>query len=182
VGFYRRGGWGRFVGAFSGVMGLFALYWWIDTSLHPYWQATMTLPDWRAWDVSTRPMAEGLWTGLELHYAYRFPLFIGYLALVIVSIFWPSPKNLAHVIALSATLILGVQFWYADAGGIYVLWYLPLLVLLFLRPNLSERFAPPIDRSKDWLFRVGRWAGGWLRHLAILVIVPAEPKVLVKKP
>jgi hypothetical protein len=114
--------------------------------------------NWRAWDPSAKPDVEGLWTGLELHYAYRTPLFIAYLALVIVTAFWPSPKNLAHVIALSGALILGIQFWYADAGGIYVLWYLPFLVLVLLRPNLADRVPTPIDPQFDWARRTLRWA------------------------
>jgi hypothetical protein len=157
IGFYRRGGVGRFLLAFGLVVGVCGVYLLLDRSLHPEFYATLSLPDWRAWDLSARPTGEGLWTGLEVHYAYRVPLFIGYLALVVMTIFWPSPKNLAHLIALSAALILGVQFWYADAGGIYVLWYLPLMVLICIRPNLSERFAPTIDAEKDWLTRLRRW-------------------------
>ena len=158
-GFYRgRGAW-RFSAAFFAVALGFLAYFWLDPTLRPYLVSAMNLPDWRAWDFSAQPTAEGLWTGLELHYAYRVPLFIAYLILVVATAYWPSPKNLAHLIALSAALILGVQFWYADAGGIYVLWYLPLLVLLFVRPNLSERYAVEIDANRDWLLRGFRWFG-----------------------
>ena len=58
------------------------------------------------------------------------------------SVFWPYPKNLGHVVAWSAALILGVQFWYAEAGGIYILWYLPLLLLVAFRPSLTECVPP----------------------------------------
>jgi hypothetical protein len=112
--------------------------------------------NWRAWDPSAKPNVEGLWTGLELHYAYRLPLFIAYLALIIATSVRPTPKNLAHVIAISGALILGIQFWYADSGGIYVLWYLPFLVLLLFRPNLAEKYAPAIDPATDWLRRAYR--------------------------
>jgi hypothetical protein len=156
-GFYRRAGASRFTLAFLAVLAVLAVYLFLDPSVHPELYAALSLPDWRAWDLSARPTGEGLWTGVEVHYAYRVPLFIGYLALMVTTMFWPSPKNLAHLIALSAALILGVQFWYADAGGIYVLWYLPLLVLVYLRPNLSERFAPPINPRTDWLFHLSRW-------------------------
>jgi hypothetical protein len=153
-GFYRRAGAGRFSAAFACVLLALAVYLFLDRSVHPELYAALSLPDWRAWDLSARPTGEGLWTGVEVHYAYRAPLFIAYLALVVASAFWPSPKNLAHLIALSAALILGVQFWYADAGGIYVLWYLPLLLLVYVRPNLSERFAPRIDPRSDWVTRL----------------------------
>ena len=78
---------------------------------------------------------------------------IAYVALVILTGFWPMPKNLGHVIALSAALLIGIQFWYADQGGVFVLWYLPLLLLLMFRPNLTadetrrslETFAPMLE-------------------------------------
>jgi hypothetical protein len=156
-GFYRRAGADRFTLAFLAVLMALGVYLLLDPSVHPELYAALSLPDWRAWDLSARPTGEGLWTGLEVHYAYRVPLFIGYLALVVTTMFWPSPKNFAHLLALSAALILGVQFWYADAGGTYVLWYLPLLVLIYLRPNLAERFAPAIDLERDWLTQLRRW-------------------------
>ena len=91
------------------------------------------------------------------HWAYRMPVFLAYLAFVVTTAFWPSPKNLAHVLALSAATLVGIQFWYADQGGVYVLWYLPLLVLLVFRPNLSDRQPPVINGETDWLCRLGRW-------------------------
>jgi hypothetical protein len=77
------------------------------------------------------------------------------LALVVVSAFWPHPKNLGQLISWSAALILGVQFWYADAGGSYILWYLPLLILQALRPSLTNHRAAQIDPRTD---RVGNFA------------------------
>ena len=61
----------------------------------------------------------------------------------IATAFWPTPKNLAHVIALSAAVLIGIQFWYAEQGGIYVLWYLPFLLVLVFRPNLLDRRPLP---------------------------------------
>jgi hypothetical protein len=78
---------------------------------------------------------------------------------VLTTAFWPAPKNLAHVLALSAAVLIGIQFWYADQGGVYILWYLPLLLLLVFRPNLSDRTPPPLDPETDWLARLGRLLG-----------------------
>ena len=50
-------------------------------------------------------------------------------------------------------MVIGVQFWYADQGGVYVLWYLPLLLLMVFRPNLSDRRPPLINPETDWLRR-----------------------------
>jgi hypothetical protein len=58
------------------------------------------------------------------------------------------------VLALTAAVLIGIQFWYADQGGVYILWYLPLLLLLVFRPNLSA--CQPQPPSNDWLGRWGR--------------------------
>jgi hypothetical protein len=125
-------------------------------------EATLGLPDWRAWDLSAPPTSEGLWTGLDLHYAYRLPFFIAYLALVVAAAFWPNPKNLGHLLALTGALVVGVQFWFGNAGGTYVLWYLPILILLLLRPSLHDVAAPSIDPQRDWLHRLRRRLAAWL--------------------
>ena len=93
----------------------------------------------------------------------------------ITTAFWPSPKNLAHLLALTAALLVGVQLWYADQGGVYVLWYLPLLILLVFRPNLSDRLPPPIAPESDWLTRSGRFLGRW----AVKLLHLPEPAVKV---
>ena len=41
-------------------------------------------------------------------------------------------------------MLIGIQFWFANRGGVYVLWYLPFLLLLAFRPNLNERVPVPI--------------------------------------
>jgi hypothetical protein len=155
--FYWRRGAGRFALAFTIMLALVGFSLLVEGSLRPYLESVLRWPDWRAWDFSAQPAGEGLWTGLDLHVAYRVPLFIGYLALLLATTLWPASKNLAHLIALAAALTIGVQFWYANAGGTYVLWYLPLLVLMVTRPNLSERHAPLIDPATDWLARSRRW-------------------------
>jgi len=76
-----------------------------------------------------------------------------YLMFVVITWLWPQPKNLAQLIALCAAVLIGIQFWYAD-GGVYVLWYLPLLLLLVFRPNLSDRMAPPDPDKEDFVSRI----------------------------
>ena len=115
---------------------------------------------WQPWKV---PTTEGFWTGV--HWSYRIPVFLAYLAFVFATAFWPYPKNLAQVISLSAAVIIGIQFWYADRGGVYVLWYLPLLLLLVFRPNLSDRRPDLIQAEQDWLYRLRQSALGFFRWL-----------------
>jgi hypothetical protein len=162
--FYWRRGAGRFTGAFALAAGLclaaIGIILWLDNELSRSIQSAVALPDWQPFSV---PTAEGFWQGV--HWAYRIPVFISYLTIVLATALWPSPKNLAQVLALTAALLIGFQFWYADQGGVYVLWYLPLLLLLVFRPNLSERRPLPIQPETDWLARLGRTLLRWVERL-----------------
>jgi len=110
-------------------------------------------------------------------------VFIAYLAMLGTTAIWPSPKNLAHVLALSAAAIIGVQFWYTDERGpymeqglTYILWYLPLLLLLTFRPNLADRRPLPIQRETDWLTRLGRRLG----RLFLRIVRGPDPLVRMR--
>lgn len=121
------------------------------------------------------PTTEGFWTGV--HTAYRLPVFIAYLAFVCATAVWPSPKNLARLLALSAAVLVGLQLWYGEHGGVYVLWYAPLMLLLAFRPNLHEQRPPPIDVESDWLARGRRWLRSSVRRLTRLPEPAQAPKV-----
>lgn len=54
----------------------------------------------------------------------------------------PRKRNLENLLANSTALIVAAQLWYPDDVGSYVLWYLPLLLLVIFRPRL-DRFVPP---------------------------------------
>ncbi|HTK74303.1 MAG TPA: hypothetical protein VL371_03540 [Gemmataceae bacterium] len=123
---------------------------WLDGQLASRLQQTLSLSDWQPWLV---PTGESFWSGV--HWAYRIPVFVGYAAFVLITAIWPRPKDLSHLISLTAAVLIGIQFWYADQGGVYVLWYLPLLLLLMFRPNLSDRL-PPAIQGDDLLARTGR--------------------------
>ncbi len=162
--FYWKRGAGRFLCSFILTVGfclaIIGLQLWLtddlDSSIHEAFQQTA----WQPWKI---PTTEGFWTGT--HWAYRIPIFVAYAAFVLLTAFWPWPKNLAQLIALSAALLIGIQFWYADQGGVYVLWYLPLLLLLVFRPNLADRRPVPIASETDWLARLGRILArfvGWM--------------------
>ena len=100
---------------------------------------------WLPWKM---PDTQSIWQGA--HWAYRLPVCISFIILVGVSVIWPTARNLGQLIAMQATIIIGVQFWYADQGGVYVLWYLPLLILMILRPNCSDLYPMPrLPRTKS---------------------------------
>jgi hypothetical protein len=156
-GFYFRRGATRFAVSFALAMllslGVLALVLWWDG-----WLASgLTIghaTDWLPWK---RAAAESLWTGI--HGAYRLPIFVLYAGFLGVITIWPSPKNLSHLVALSAAVFLGLQFWHADRGGVYVLWYLPLVLMMVFRPNLTGHEPPPLETVGMF-----RWAGAaWRR-------------------
>jgi hypothetical protein len=150
--FYRGRGLGRFLTAFLLVLALFSINLILTLRGHNEWEASirqaLSYAAWQPWKV---PETESFWTGT--HSAYRVPVFVAFLAFVVGTMFWPTPKNLAHVIALTTAVYISLQWWFADQGGAYVLWYLPLMLLLIFRPNLHDRTAAVIDADTDWLTR-----------------------------
>ena len=81
---------------------------------------------------------------------FRLPVLIGYLALVIFTMFWPADKNLAELIALSAALLVASQFWYLDKGGTLVMLYLPLAIAMMFRPTVAiRRAAAPAHQRRS---------------------------------
>lgn len=67
---------------------------------------------------------------------YRFPVFVAFVIMVICLTIWPRKKNLEHLLSHSAAIVVGIQFWYP---GVYLLWYLPLLLMVFFRPRLTHK-------------------------------------------
>lgn len=159
ISFYWRRGLGRFLFAALFTAALCLVMAWLGDE-DPANTVREAL-NWSAWQPWKVPTTEGFWTGV--HWAYRIPVFIAYCAFLLTTFCWPAPKNLAHLLALSAAILIGLQFWYADQGGIFVLWYLPLLLLLTFRPNLSDHRATPLDQ--DWLTRIIQFLGRLLGRL-----------------
>lgn len=84
---------------------------------------------------------QGIWRVGSWNPLYRLPILIGFLLLAISFVTWPPRKHLGTLISCTAALMVGAQFWHAHEGGIYVAWYLPLLLLTIHRPNLEDRVA-----------------------------------------
>jgi len=163
--FYWRRGAARFALAFilsaTLCLALLAGLVWLNDGHVPHpLKSAWTMSPWQPWK-SLPANVPSFWQELQGLAAYRIPIFIAFMAFVVTTLFWPAPKNLAHVLALCAAILIGIQFWYADHGGVYVLWYLPFLLLLAFRPNLSHCRPPPAP-PEDWLQRLARWL---LRHL-----------------
>lgn len=81
----------------------------------------------------------GFWAYHES--AFRLPVFAAFVALCCSLGLWPAQKNLGTLLGCSAAVMLSVQFGKAHEGGLYMAWYLPLLILTIFRPNLEDRVA-----------------------------------------
>jgi hypothetical protein len=69
------------------------------------------------------------------------PVLAAFIALCGSLALWPAQKNLGTLMSCSAAVMLGTQYWHAHGGGLYMAWYLPLMLLTIFRPNLEDRVA-----------------------------------------
>ncbi len=88
------------------------------------------------WEMQPR----GIW-GLGWNPIWRMPVIVGFVILSVFFAVWPSPKNLGTLISCSGAVMVAAQFWHGDGGGLYIAWFLPLLLLTIFRPNLQDRVA-----------------------------------------
>ncbi|MFO0918749.1 MAG: hypothetical protein U0872_10600 [Planctomycetaceae bacterium] len=93
------------------------------------------------WSVLKFQSEEGVGFWSLYNPAYRIPVFSSFLVMLTLLSIWPWRKNLEHLLSHSAAVIIGTQFWYPHHGGQYILWYLPLLLLIVFRPRLAH--LPP---------------------------------------
>jgi hypothetical protein len=107
----------------------------------------------------------GIW-GLGWDPWYRLPVIAACAALAGSLAIWPSHKNLGTLLSCSAAMMVGVQFWhgFGDGGGMYMAWYLPLMLMTVFRPNLEDRIALTVlgegwfPRRRGRLAQLGRAA------------------------
>jgi hypothetical protein len=101
---------------------------------------------------------EGFWE-LVLDWPYRYPVLAAFVALSGTLAMWPAQKNLGTLLSCSAAVMVATQFWHGYGGGLYVAWYLPLLLLTIFRPNLEDRVALAV-LGEGWGTRRGARATG----------------------
>lgn len=90
----------------------------------------------------------GIW-GLGWEPVYRFPVIVAFVILSFFFASWPSSKNLGTLISGSAVLMVATQFWHGHFGGLYIAWFLPLLLLTIFRPNLQDRIATKVVLGRN---------------------------------
>lgn len=82
----------------------------------------------------TPQAVNGFW--MDSYQYYRIPVIISFFLLLMGLTFWPRRKSVENLVCASAAVITATQFWYPEQGGVYVLWYLPLLLVAMFRPRL----------------------------------------------
>ena len=113
------------------------------------------------WTSLSLESAEGFWQFHDT--AYRIPVLAAFVAFCGSLALWPAQKNLGTLLSCSAAVMLGTQFWHAHQGGIYMAWYMPLLVLTIFRPNLDDRVALTAVAESWFPWRSERWIRWWAR-------------------
>ena len=114
--------------------------------------------------LPVRDGLQGVW-GLGWESAYRFPVLAAFVAISGAMAIWPPQKNLGTLLSCSAAIMVATQFWHGYGGGLYVAWYMPLLLLTIFRPNLEDRMALSVlgegwfpRRRRPFFSRLGRAA------------------------
>ncbi len=139
LGFYWQRGLLRFsVGVASTLAVLVAALAFTSDSLASFWSQVQEMFGW----TSLAPEnLEGFWGFGILDPAYRYPVLVLLVAFCVSLAIWPAQKNLGTLMSCSAAVMLATQFWHPSGGGLYMAWYLPLILLTIFRPNLEDRVA-----------------------------------------
>jgi len=95
---------------------------------------------------------EGFWALPSSDGVFRLPILAAFIAMMATLAIWPAPKNLGTLMSCTAAVLLGTQFWKAHNGGLFMAWWLPVLLLVVFRPNLENRVALLIVEA-DWFPR-----------------------------
>ena len=110
------------------------------------------------WIFPNEVSLEGFWALPFNDAVFRLPVLAAFVAMMATLAIWPAPKNLGTLLSCSAAVLLGSQFWKAHNGGLFMAWYMPLLLLAVFRPNLENRVALLV-LDAEWFPKRRRQAG-----------------------
>ena len=166
--FYWKRGALRFASALVGtavvVVGSLLL---TSADSHSFTRQIIGSIDWSALKFQAGETGVGFWSTVDP--AWRVPVFATFLVMLTALSIWPLQKSVEQLLAHSTAIIVGTQFWYPQHGGIYILWYLPLMLIVVFRPRLAHLVptTPPapalVARDSDatrrerWQIIVQRW-------------------------
>jgi hypothetical protein len=143
ISFYWRKGWPRFLaGAFFALAAMAGCLMLIPSDAGVW-------TDLRRMFGIMQPVSVGLEGVWDLTIGgwdpiYRMPMLVACVAMCFGFVLWPARKNLGTLISCSAAVMLCSQFWIGWSGGLYIAWYLPLVLLTIFRPNLDDRVAQSV--------------------------------------
>jgi hypothetical protein len=139
LGFYWQRGLLRFsLGVVTTLALLVASLAFRSDSMAGFWSQVQQMFGWTS--LSPQNM-EGFWSFKIIDDVYRYPVLVALLAFAISLALWPAQKNLGTLMSCSAAVMVATQFWHPHGGGLYMAWYLPLVLLTIFRPNLEDRVA-----------------------------------------
>jgi len=98
---------------------------------------------------SDTPHGGGFWEDAGYFSPYRIPVMTAYFIAVIIMTIWPRRRSLEVLIAQSAAVVVGTQLWYTQKGGVYLLWYFPLLLMVVFRPRLTTQTFEEAEDSES---------------------------------
>jgi hypothetical protein len=104
------------------------------------------------WILPNEVSLEGFWALPDYDPVFRLPVIAAFVAMMATLAIWPTPKNLGTLMSCTAAVLLGSQFWKAHNGGMFMAWYLPVLLLVVFRPNLENRVAMLV-LGTEWFSR-----------------------------
>lgn len=139
--FYGRRGSLRFVSSLAVVaaLSLFAVAM-TSSSTDTFFNRIVHTTNWAAFQLFTNQLPVSR-VGVGQIFL-RITLAAVFMVMFIAMIVIPRRRNLENLLANSTALVVAAQLWYPKDVGTYVLWYLPLLLMVMFRPRL-DRFTPP---------------------------------------
>ncbi|HWL07776.1 MAG TPA: hypothetical protein VNQ76_05210 [Planctomicrobium sp.] len=141
--FYGRKGAGRFVLALGCValvlVGSFAM---TTADSDSFVQKTVGSVNVALQVLSGVHQESGFWGNLGYLSVYRLPVMVAYFIMLVIMTIWPKDRTVEALLAQSTAAIVGTQLWYTAEGGVYLLWYLPLMLMVVFRPRLIHLRAP----------------------------------------
>ena len=88
--------------------------------------------------LANQEFSPGFWKEADYVSPYRWPVMASYFIMVVLMTLWPRKRNVEVLLAQSSAAIIGTQLWYTQSGGVYLLWYVPLLLMVIFRPRLAH--------------------------------------------
>lgn len=141
--YYGRRGGGRFVLALSGVtIVLLASLAFTSIDSSSFLRKTIGSINVLLVAFSNTEVSAGFWHNADYLSVYRLPVMVAYFIMLIVMTIWPRRRTVEVLLAQSAAAIIGTQLWYTQHGGVYLLWYLPLVLMVVFRPRLVHLRNP----------------------------------------